>query len=486
MLASRPWEPPPGCIGTGLSLGIIYTRWTFAGKTFRINDMNKNIFKAYDIRGIYPSEINAEDVKKIAMAYAVWLKPKKVALGRDVRLSGPELWQAACDGLTEMGVDVVDLGVISTDMLYFAVANYGFDGGVTISASHNAGNYSGMKMVRAESKPISLDSGIAEIRDLALAGDFSPAEVKGEVEKLDFFDSYVTKMCSFADKDKVKPLKVVANANSGASGAAISAVAEHFGVQLTKLNFEPDGNFPKGKPDPTQASNRLETETIVKSSKVDFGAIWDADADRCFFYDEKGNFILPIYITGLMINYLLAGKTDEAVVIDPRNIWLPEAITRENNSKIVINKSGHSFIKERMHAENAIFGAETSAHYYFRDLWYTDNGMVPFVTMLAILSKSDKPLSELVKALQDRFFVIEEANFKVVKVAETIEKISSLYSKGKLDNLDGVSIEFDDWRMNLRGSNTEPVIRLNIEAKSAELANEKLTELTEVIGGKKV
>jgi len=448
--------------------------------------MNKDIFKAYDIRGIYPTEIDAEDAKKIAMAYADWLKPKTVALGRDVRLSGSELWQAACEGLTQMGVDVIDIGVISTDMLYFAVANYGYDGGITISASHNAGNYNGMKMVRRGSLPISIDNGIAEIRDLALKADFLKPDSLGTVKKLDIFQDYVAKMTSFANKDEIKPLKAVVNANFGASGAAISEIAKYFGVDLLKLNFEPDGHFPKGKPDPTQASNRLETETLIKSSKVDFGAIWDADADRCFFYDEKGQYILPIYITGLLMDYFLAGKSDEVVVVDPRNIWLPNAIASANQSRVGINKSGHSFIKERMREENAIFGAETSAHYYFRDLWFTDNGMAPFVIMLEILSRSALPLSEMIESYKKSFFVIEEVNFRVDSVMDTISRVANEYADGKTDKIDGVSIEYPDWRMNLRGSNTEPVIRLNIEAKSSELATQKLAELTEVIGGEKV
>lgn len=447
--------------------------------------MNKEIFKAYDIRGIYPTDLNAEGVKKIAMAYAAWLGPKTVALGRDVRLSGPELWQAACDGLTAMGVDVVDIGVISTDMLYFAVANYGYDGGITISASHNAGEYNGMKMVREGSSPISIDNGIADIRDLAMGESLVPSANTGTISKKDIFTDYVDRMSSFARKEELKPLSVVANANFGASGPAITALAGHFGISLIKLNFEPDGRFPKGKPDPTQASNRVETEETILANAVDFGAIWDADADRCFFYDEKGNYILPIYVTGLLMDYFLSGTEGETVVVDPRNIWLPTAIASENGAKVAINKSGHSFIKERMRVENAIFGAETSAHYYFRDLWYTDNGMAPFVIMMQILSEKGKPLSELIEAYKSSFFVIEEANFHVSSVPETVQKVTDKYSDGQIDKTDGVSISFGDWRMNLRGSNTEPVIRLNIEAKSQILAEEKLAELTEVIGGEK-
>ncbi len=443
--------------------------------------MNPDIFKAYDIRGVYPIDLNALDAKKIAMAYATWLKPKKVALGRDVRLSGPELWTAAAEGFTEMGVDVVDIGVVSTDMLYFSVANYDLDGGITISASHNAGEYNGMKLVREGSRPISIESGIAEIRDLAIKGTFNVSEKKGTIEKLAILDDYVAKMVSFVDQARIKPLSVVVNPNFGAAGQAIEKVASHFGIKLTKLNFEPDGHFPKGKPDPMQAALRTETAELVQNSEVDFAAIWDADADRCFFYDEKGEFILPYYVTGLLMEHFLSHGADETFVIDPRLLWLPTAIAEKAGAKIAVNKSGHSFIKERMRKENAIFGAETSAHYYFRDLWYTDNGMLPFLIMLELVSNSGKPLSEMVREYREQFFAIEETNFHVDSVPETIEHVKNKYAEGEMDYTDGVSISFPEWRMNLRGSNTEPVIRLNIESTSRNIGVAKLAELSEII-----
>jgi phosphomannomutase len=447
--------------------------------------MNPEIFKAYDIRGIYPTDINEVDVKNIARAYATWLKPKKIALGRDVRLSGPSLWSAAAEGFIEMGVDVVDIGVITTDMLYFAVANYGFDGGITLSASHNASEYNGMKLVREMSKPISIDSGIAEIRDLTIRGEFTLAEVRGTITQLDVHSEYITKMISLIDTDKIKSLQVVANPNFGAANINVELVAEKLGITITKLNFEQDGNFPKGKPDPMQSALREETAALVKSSAVDFGVIWDADADRCFFYDEKGSFILPYYITGIMMDYFLSRNQGDTVVIDPRLTWLPLEIANKYGSRVAINKSGHSFIKERMRTENAIFGAETSAHYYFRDLWYTDNGLVPFLIMLEMVSTSDKPLSEMIAEYQGKYFAIEEVNFFVDSVNNTIERIKENYPEGEMSYIDGVNIDFPDWHMSLRGSNTEPVIRLNIEAKSQKLAEDKLKELTEAIGGKK-
>lgn len=445
--------------------------------------MKKDIFKAYDIRGIYPTEVNAEDVRKIAMAYATWLKPKKVALGRDVRLSGEELWKATAEGLISMGVNVVDLGVISTDMLYFAVANYSLDGGITVSASHNSGEYNGMKLVREGARPISIDSGIAEIRDMAITGEFEPAETPGTVDKLTFLDAYISKLTRFSEESEVKALKVFANPNFGAAGIAISAIAEHYGLNLTRLNFEPDGSFPKGKPDPLQEQNRLETEALIKAGEYDFGVTWDADADRCFFYDENGNFIQPYYISGLLIEYFLSQSPGAKILIDPRLRWLPEGLVAKLGGELIISKSGHSFIKERMRRDDVVFGAETSAHYYFKDLWYTDNGMAPFIIMLKILSASGKPLSEIVAKYQQMYFAIPEMNYTVASVPDAISAIKERYCDGETDELDGFSVEFTDWRFNIRGSNTEPLLRLNLEAKLKELAEQKLAELTEVING---
>lgn len=445
--------------------------------------MNKEIFKAYDIRGIYPDDINADDVRKIAMAYATWLKPEKVALGRDVRLSGEELWNAVADGLTKMGVDVVDLGVISTDMLYFAVANYGLDGGITITGSHNPGEYNGMKLVREMAKPISIDSGIAEIRDLALKAEFEMAETPGKIEKLVFLDEYIKKVVSFADKDTIKPLKIFVNPNFGAAGTAITKIAEYYKLELTKLNFEQNGNFPKGAPDPLKEANRTETEALVKAGQFDLGVSWDADADRCFFYDEKGNFVQPYYISGLLIEYFLTRNPGSKILVDPRLRWLPQNLVSEMSGELIINKSGHSFIKERMRDEDVLFGAETSAHYFFKDLWYTDNGMVPFIIMLELLSASGKPLSELTAKFQSTFFSIPETNFTVLSVPSVLATIKGRYSDGKIDEIDGLSVEYADWRFNIRGSNTEPLLRLNLEAKSRVLTEQKFAELTEVIDG---
>lgn len=450
--------------------------------------MNAEIFKAYDIRGIYPTDLNEEDAYKIGKAYATWLKKQsgkeglKVALGRDVRLSGPSLQAEVAKGLNEMGLDVVDLGVISTDMLYFAVANYGFDGGITISASHNPGEYNGMKFVREMAKPVSIDSGIAEIRDMAVKDEFTPAENVGTIETLDILDDYLAKMESFVDKSKIKPMKVVANANFGAAGEAISKISKYAGIELVKLNFEQDGRFPKGKPDPMQEENRRETVEVIKNTEgVDFGATWDADADRCFFYDENGDYIYPYYATGILIEYFLTKNPGAKILIDPRLRWLSRDLVGKMGGELVLNKSGHSFIKERMRDEDILFGAETSAHYYFKDLWFTDNGLVPFAIMLEILSTKGVKMSELVTEFRQKYPISGEINYTVSSVPEVLQKIKDKYSDGKYDDIDGVSIEYPDWRFNVRGSNTEPVLRLNIEAKTSDLVAEKVSEMEELI-----
>ncbi|NTU69731.1 phosphomannomutase, partial [bacterium] len=364
--------------------------------------MNPEIFRAYDIRGVYPKDINKEDINLIAKSYVYWLRKNtgkdnlKIAIGRDVRLSGEKLMNSAIEGLTDMGVEVKDVGIISTDMLYFAVANYGFDGGLVVTASHNPGEYNGMKVVREESRPISSDTGLQEIRDLAFNNDFINADVKGTLEKLDIIDDYVNKMITFAKKDSIEKFKILVNPNFGAAGRAIQKIADYYDINLVKLNFDADGNFPKGQPDPLLTINRQDMKENIEISKPDFAVTWDADADRCMFYDENGAFVQPVYITGILMDYFLENTENECIVTDPRLIWLPTEIAKNYNARIAINKSGHSFIKDRMREENAIFGAETSAHYYFKDLWYTDNGMLPFIIVMKIASAKGKKFSELI------------------------------------------------------------------------------------------
>jgi phosphomannomutase len=447
--------------------------------------MKPEIFKAYDIRGIYPTEIDEDSAYRIGKAFGMWLSPKKVVLGRDVRVHGKGMWDACARGLVEVGVDVIDIGVISTDMLYFAVANYGYDGGITITASHNPAEYSGAKIVREESRAVSIDTGLADIRDIASKSNLNDIQLEclpGEISKLDIMEDYLKKNLEFVNKDKIKPLKVVVNTNFGASYKVVDRIAKELGMDLITLNFEEDGTFPKGPPDPLLPENSIETSRLIKESRVDFGVAWDADADRCFFYDEKGDWVHPIYITGLLIEYFLKKNPGSKILVDPRIKWLPETITKENGGELVVNKSGHSFIKDRIRKEgNVVFGAETSAHYYFKDYFGVDNGMIPFLTISQIVSENDRNFSELIRDLQNRFPVMQEYNFKVSSVPDVLTKIKEKYSSGVLDEIDGISIEYPDWRFNLRGSNTEPVIRLNLEAKTKELISEKFKELEKEI-----
>lgn len=428
--------------------------------------MDSKIFKAYDIRGVYPSEINEDDMYYIAQAYAQFVKPKKVVLGKDVRKSGPQLWDAAARGLTDAGVDVVDIGIVSTDMMYFAVAHLKTDGGITISASHNPKEYNGMKLVRKEAIPISGDTGIQDMREIAEKKEKIEAEKKGSIEKADIMDAYVDHCLSFIDSSKVKPMKVVANANFGMAGIAANAMKAKANLPLdfVELNFEPDGDFPKGRPDPLIPENRGETEASVKSSGADFAVAWDADADRCFFFNEKGEFIDGYYIVALLASIMLRGHKGEKVVIEPRMVFASRKAIEDAGGLWVINKVGHTFIKERMRKENAIFAGENSAHLYFRDNFYCDNGMIPFLLIVQELSVTGKKMSELVKEWTDAVQVSGEINFTVKDTKEVIEKIALEFSDGQQDRTDGLSVEYNTARFNVRGSNTEPLLRLNVES----------------------
>lgn len=451
--------------------------------------MKKEIFKAYDVRGIYPEEINELDAYKVAQAYCEFVKPTEVVIGADVRLSSPVLKRAAIKGVTDLGIKVIDVGDISTDMLYFSVANYGYAGGFSLTASHNPKEYNGFKFVREESKPISGDTGIYDIRDIAMSKELSEEVLEGEVdeslvEKKDILEDYANKIKEFADFSKFKKFKFVANPNFGVGGRAVDSILEEMDVEIAKLNWEPDGNFPKGRPDPLIPENREEISKRIVDEGADFGVAWDADADRCFFFTEKGEFIEGYFITALLSKIFLERKSGEPVIRDTRLTWAIDDMVKRNEGEVVPNKAGHAFIKERMRKEDAVFGGEMSAHYYFRDFFYCDNGMIPLVMMMEFLSAQDKTLSEIMEDLfWDKYFVSGEINTKVESVPAILEKAKEKYSDGEINEIDGVSMEFSDWRFNLRGSNTEPLIRLNVEAKNKELTEEKTNELLDLIKG---
>jgi len=451
--------------------------------------MNEKIFKAYDIRGIYPNEINELDAYKIARAFCEYLKPSEVVIGSDVRLSSPALKRAAIKAVTDQGIRVIDVGEISTDMLYFSVANYVYAGGFSLTASHNPKEYNGMKMVREKSKPISSDTGLFDIRDIALKIEIDAKVLEGEideslVEKKDVLKDYIEKIKTFSDFSKIKKFKIVANANFGLAGKALEKVLHGTGIEIVKLNFEPDGNFPKGRPDPLIPENRTEMSRLIVESGADFGVAWDADADRCFFFTEKGEFIEGYFITAFLANIFLEKNPGSIIIRDTRLAWAIDDVVEANGGETVSTKAGHAFIKERMRKENAIFGGEMSAHYYFRDYFYCDNGMIPLVIMLEFLSRTDKTLSQIMNEMfWNKYYVSGEINNEVADVKSILEKTEKIYGENalKVDKTDGISIDYADWRFNLRGSNTEPLIRLNVEAKSKELMEEKKEELLKLI-----
>lgn len=440
------------------------------------------IFKAYDIRGVYPEEINEEIVYKIAQAYAKFFKPGKMALGRDVRLSGPQLWEAAKQGLVDHGVDVVDIGVVSTDMMYFAVAEYGYDGGITISASHNPREYNGMKLVRKGAIPISGDSGIMDLKEIAMAGYVQKSEKSGSVESKDIQADYLKKCLSVIDSSKLKSLKIVAN---GMFGPAIQNLLQmNLPGNFTVLNGKPDGSFPKGAPDPLLEENRIETIETVRKVGADFGGAWDADADRFFLFDETGRFIPGYYLTAFLGKYFCEKQKGAKVLFDPRATWAVIDSVKSVGGVPIMNKAGHSFIKERMRSEDAVFGGEMSGHFYFRDFFYCDNGLIPFLIIWQVVSESGKKVSELFQPYFDQYYTSGEINSELASLelaTPVLQNIETKYADSKKDYTDGLSIEYPDWRANIRGSNTQPLLRLNVEAKSQELTDTKTKELLELI-----
>lgn len=446
--------------------------------------LKSEIFHAYDVRGIYPDEINEEAAYKIAQAYLKVFQPKgAIVLGKDVRLSSPSLWIKAAKGITNAGYDVIDIGTISTDMLYFAVAKYDYGGGITISASHNPKEYNGMKFVREKAIAISADTGIMDIRDQALKNEEIIEPEKGEIIEKDILADYVKHCLSFIDPSVIKPIKIVADANFGMAGVVLKKMMAGLPVEIIELNFEPDGSFPKGRPDPMIPARREEVEELVRKEKADLGVAWDGDADRFFVFDENGKFINGYYLVAILAKYYLTKNKGAKIIGDVRLQWAIRDLAQELGGQYLVNKPGHSFIKDRMRKEDVIFAGENSGHFYFKDNFYADNGMIPFLIILEILSRSGKPMSEIADEYRQKYFISGEINKEVKdkdkdKVLKLVEK---QYKDGKIEKIDGVSVEFADWRFNLRKSNTEPVIRLNIEAKTQELVDKKVKELLELI-----
>ncbi len=444
--------------------------------------LNPEIFHAYDVRGIYPDEINEDAVYKIAQAYLRVFKPQgAIVLGKDVRISSPSLWQSAAKGITNAGYDVIDIGTVSTDMMYFAVAYYGYGGGMTISASHNPKEYNGIKFVREEAIAISEDTGLLEIKKEALKGEEIMEPEKGEIIKKDILADYVSHCLSFINTKDLKPMKIVADANFGMAGQVLKKMVKGLPIEITELNFQPDGNFPKGRPDPKIPERRKEVEDLVKKEKVDLGVAWDADADRCFFFDEKGDFVDAYYITAILAKHYLSKFPKQKILCDVRLIWAIRDVVKKMHGQLIINKPGHAFIKDTMKKKNIIFGGETAGHYYFKDNFYADNGMIPFLLIWEMLSLEKKKMSEIADYYRKNYPISGEINTHVNDPDVVLKNAEEKYKDGKISHIDGVSAEFKDWRFNLRKSNTEPLIRLNVEAKTQEMVDAKVKEILKII-----
>ena len=441
-------------------------------------------FKAYDIRGRVPDELNEDLAYRIGRAYAALLTPRTVAVGHDVRLSSPALSAATAEGLLDGGADVLDIGLCGTEEIYFAAFHHRIDGGVMVTASHNPIDYNGMKLVRDQAKPISGDSGLFAIRDLAARGAFpSPARRGRRTERRDK-GAYIAHLLTYPRLDALKPLKIVVNAGNGGAGPVIDALEPHLPFQWVKLHHEPDGAFPHGIPNPLLPECRTATAQAVRAHGADLGLAWDGDFDRCFFFDAAGRFIEGYYVVGLLAETLLTRQPGARIIHDPRLTWNTIEQVRAARGLPVQSKTGHAFIKERMRQEDALYGGEMSAHHYFREFAYCDSGMIPWLLVTERLCRTDQPLAALVDARMRAFPCSGEINFQVADPAERIQTILAAYAAQcpRLDETDGVSLEFPAWRFNLRRSNTEPLLRLNVETRGdAALLEQRVAELRALI-----
>jgi phosphomannomutase/phosphomannomutase/phosphoglucomutase len=437
-------------------------------------------FKAYDLRGRVPDELDEDIAWRVGRAFAAWRGARRVALGRDVRASSDALAAALARGLNEGGADVADLGLCGTEEIYFAADRAGLDGGIMITASHNPPDYNGMKLVRDGARPVSADSGLADLRRLAEAGDFPRSVHAGTREPLDTSADYIAHLLGYVDRSALRPLRIVANAGNGMAGRVIERLEAELPFEFVKVQFEPDGSFPNGVPNPLLPETRGPTIDAVRASAADLGIAWDGDFDRCFLFDERGAFIEGYYIVGLLAAAFLAKSPGERIVHDPRLTWNTIDVVRSLGGVPVQTKAGHAFIKERMRAEDAVYGGEMSAHHYFRDFAYCDSGMIPWLLVTEIMSRTGKPLSALVGERIAKFPASGEINRRVADAGATIAKVRARYAAeaSTVDLTDGLSMEFARWRFNLRSSNTEPLIRLNVETRAEpNLLETKTTEL---------
>ena len=435
-------------------------------------------FKAYDIRGQLGTELDEDIAYRIGRAYAEFLKPKNVVLGGDVRLTSESLKKALGEGIRDAGSDVIDIGMVGTEQVYFATSHLNAGGGIEVTASHNPIDYNGMKPIREGSRPVSSDTGLLDIKAIAEANDFGAVDPdkRGAFEQVSILEDYLDHLCGYIKLDAIKPVKLVMNAGNGAAGPVVDALQSRFAklnlpIEIIKIHNEPDGSFPNGIPNPILHENRASTIDAVIEHQADLGIAWDGDFDRCFLVDEKGQFIEGYYIVGLLAEAFLLKNPGSKIVHDPRLTWNTIEVVSRNGGEAIQSKTGHAFIKERMRLEDAVYGGEMSAHHYFRDFFYCDSGMIPWLLVMELMSSSGKPLSELVNAMMVAYPSPGEINRAVADPTSAIARVREHYETEALlvDEIDGVSMEFTDWRFNLRMSNTEPVVRLNVETRADAL-----------------
>lgn len=443
-------------------------------------------FKAYDIRGRVPDELNEALAARIGLAMARLLGPGPVVLGRDIRLSSPALQLALADGFRAEGREVLDIGVCGTEEVYFQTDHMGAAGGVMVTASHNPMDYNGMKLVREGARPISGDSGLFAIRDAALASAGAGTGHRAGIRSITDKSAYLRRLMEYVDVRSLKPLKIVTNAGNGGAGLVIDGLAPQLPFEFVRLQHEPDGRFPHGIPNPLLPESRATTAEAVRAHRADLGIAWDGDFDRCFFFDSDGRFIEGYYLVGLLAKALLARHPGEKVIHDPRLVWNTVEMVQQAGGQPILSKTGHAFIKERMRAENALYGGEMSAHHYFRDFAYCDSGMIPWLLLVSLVSSSGISLAEMVEERMRKYPCSGEINFTVTDVAAAIAAVQTRYAglDPVIDRTDGLSADFGEWRLNLRSSNTEPLVRLNIESRgNPALVEDRVGQVRELMAG---
>ncbi|MDY6029517.1 MAG: phosphomannomutase [Acidaminococcaceae bacterium] len=451
-------------------------------------EISNKAFKAYDVRGRYPEEVNEELAYRMGRIFSAMFAAEKVVVGHDIRLSGRTLTDALIEGLRHAGTKVIDIGQCGTEMIYFATAHLNADGGIMVTASHNPKEYNGMKLVRRDARPVSADTGLKEIGEMVVSSNFVHTLVAGktlgELERYDILAEYIEHLLSYIDVATLRPLKIVANPGNGAAGPVVKELAKKLPCSFVYLQEEPDGSFPNGVPNPLLVHNRQVTAAAVLQEGADFGIAWDGDFDRCFFFDEKGNFIEGYYIVGLLAEAFLRKNSGAGIMYDPRLLWNTEDIVERCGGVPLRCKSGHAFMKEFMREHDVVYGGEMSSHHYFRDFSYCDSGMLPWLLIAELLSAGKKSLSAMVEERIKLYPCSGEINRKVENAAAVIEKVEKVYADGAIDRLDGLSVAYEEWRFNIRSSNTEPVLRLNLETKGDEkILQQKTAELLALIGG---